>query len=311
MCRRHSKAISKLKKIPSLRPKFTHSKLLKSTLMVLILAIAFLVRLLPVRWGYYLNEFDPYYQFRQTEYIVKNGLLGANGWISWHDYLSWYPWGNVIRYASYPGLAILAATSFMALNTLGFPFTSFPTLDPLLSDPIYVFCVIFPVLMATLASLAIYFLGKDLGGEPVGMFAALFLALDSSYISRTALGFFDDESVGILSLDSFLSLFLKVYRKRKTIENKTIICNCCWFHISLPQRFVGCSSVSNCNDCPVRLMSVNDWKILNTPVYVVFNRLRHSSPNCRLRSPPWHLVHNGNRSFTRLWSPLPPLYCRN
>jgi dolichyl-diphosphooligosaccharide--protein glycosyltransferase len=183
--------------------------------MALILAIAFLVRLLPVRWGYYLNEFDPYYQFRQTEYIVKNGLLGANGWISWHDYLSWYPWGNVIRYASYPGLPALAATLFMTLNTLGVSFTSFPTLDPLLSNPIYVFCVIFPTVMATLASLAIYFLGKDLGGEPVGMFAALFLALDSSYISRTALGFFDDESVGILSLILFCLFFLRSIEKEK------------------------------------------------------------------------------------------------
>ncbi len=208
------KAIKDLK-ISYLRPKFSHATLLKSTLMVLILAIAFLVRLLPVRWGYYLNEFDPYYQFRQTEYIIKNGVLGANGWISWHDYLSWYPWGNVIRYASYPGLAILAATSFMALNTLGVPFNYFPTLDPLLSDPIYVFCVIFPTIMATLASLAIYFLGKDIGGEPVGMFAALFLALDSSYISRTALGFFDDECVGILSLILFCLFFLRSIEKEK------------------------------------------------------------------------------------------------
>ena len=207
-------------KISHLRPKFSHATLLKSTLLILILAIAFLVRLLPVRWGYYLNEFDPYYQFRQTEYILKNGLLGANGWISWHDYYSWYPWGNVIRYASYPGVAILAASMYTVLNTLGVTFSPSPSLDTLLSDPVYNFCVISPVFLATLACLAIYFLGKDIGGEAVGMFAALFLALDSSYISRTALGFFDDESVGVLSLILFCLFFLRSIEKEKPWKSR-------------------------------------------------------------------------------------------
>jgi dolichyl-diphosphooligosaccharide--protein glycosyltransferase len=200
-------AVSWLKKLPTMRLKASQSTITKTTAILLILVIAFLIRLLPIRWGYYLNEFDPYYHYRQTKYIIENGLWGQNGWITWHDYLSWYPWGNVIRVAAYPGLPVTAAVLYQIVSALGIPLTLGPTLDPLLSDPVYVLCVILPVIMGTLTCLVIYFLGKDIGGPTVGLFAALFLALDPSYIDRTALGFFDDESVGIFSLLLF-SLFL-------------------------------------------------------------------------------------------------------
>jgi dolichyl-diphosphooligosaccharide--protein glycosyltransferase len=203
-----------LKKIKAIRPRVSRSSLIKSALILLILVIAFGVRFLPVRWGYYMSEFDPYYQYRQTKYIVENGLFGENGWIGWHDYLSWYPWGNEIRYHSYPGLPLTAAGFYTVLNALGVPLVPNPSLDPLLSDPVYIVCVIFPVIMGTLTCLVMYFLGKDLGGEAVGLFAALFLALDASYIGRTSLGFFDDETVGIFSMFVFVFVFLR------SIDNK-------------------------------------------------------------------------------------------
>ena len=174
--------------------------------------------MLPIRWGYYLSEFDPYYQYRQTKYIVENGLLGQNGWIEWHDYLSWYPWGNPISAKSYPGLPIAAASLYIFLNALGVNFVTNPTLDPLLSDPVYILCVIFPVIMGSLTCLVIYFLGKDLSGEAVGMFAALFLALDPAYIARTSLGFFDDETIGIFTLIIFILFFHRSIDKNKSMN---------------------------------------------------------------------------------------------
>ena len=205
-------------KSQAMRPKVSHSSLIKCTLVLLILVIAFCVRLLPVRWGYYLSEFDPYYQYRQTKYIVENGLLGENGWISWHDYMSWYPWGNEIPYHSYPGLPITAAALYLILDALGVSFVPNPTLDPLLSDPVYNLCVIFPAIMGTITCLVMYFLGRDLGGEAVGMLAALFLALDSAYIGRTALGFFDDETVGIFGILIFILLFLRSIDGNKPLK---------------------------------------------------------------------------------------------
>jgi len=202
-----NKILRFLKKITYIRPEISHSSLLKFSILAIIFILAFCVRILPIRWGYYLNEFDPYYHYRQTKYIVENGLIGEGSWSTWHDYLSWYPWGNEIHRRAYPGLPVLAAAIYMTLKALNIPLVIGPTLDPLQSDPIYVLCVIFPVVMGSITCIVMYFLGRDLGGEAVGMLAALFLALDTSYIGRTCLGFFDDESVGILSVLLFMFFF--------------------------------------------------------------------------------------------------------
>ncbi len=209
---------SGLEKAQILRPKVSHASLVKGSLIVIILVIAFSVRLLPIRWGYYLSEFDPHYQYRHTKYIVENGLLGDKGWVSWHDYLSWYPWGNKMSRTSYLGLPLTAAAMYLVLRALGVPIVSGPSLDPLQSDPVYVFVVLFPALMGTVTCLVMYFLGKDLAGDSAGLFAALFLALDSAYIGRTSLGFFDDETVGIFSILLYILCFLRSLDERKPLR---------------------------------------------------------------------------------------------
>jgi dolichyl-diphosphooligosaccharide--protein glycosyltransferase len=195
-----------LKKAPIKRPVVSHSSLIRDVLLVMIMVIAFGVRLLPVRWGMYLSEFDPYYQYRQARYIVDHGYLG---WTQWHDYMSWYPSGNMMPQTSYPGVGLAIAGLYTFLNALGIRIVQQPSLDPLLSDPVYNVAVIFPVIMGTVTCLVMYFLGRDLGGESVGIFAALFLALDSSYIGRTSLGFCDDETVGIFSMLLVIIFFMR------------------------------------------------------------------------------------------------------
>jgi len=226
-----SKIPRSLRKIISFRPEISSASLMRFIILALIFILAFCVRILPIRWGYYLNEFDPYYHYRQTKYIIQHGLLGDKGWASWHDYLSWYPWGNEISRHAYPGLPVLAATIYMILNALKIPIITGQTLDPLQSDPVYVLCVMLPVIMGSVTCIVMYFLGRDLGGEAVGMLAALFLALDSSYIGRTCLGFFDDESVGILSILLFIFFFNRSIERKESfgslknviLSSKTIL----------------------------------------------------------------------------------------
>jgi dolichyl-diphosphooligosaccharide--protein glycosyltransferase len=66
------------------------------------------------------------------------------------------------------------------------------------------FCAILPPIMGTVCVLIIYFIGKDIGGKAVGMLAALFLALDASFIERSNLGWFETE----MSMFAFLLFFL-------------------------------------------------------------------------------------------------------
>jgi len=136
--------------------------------------------------------------------------------------MSWWPWGRDVGYTSFPGLAYVAATMYNILNALGVPMVPANTAGQLAADPVYNFVIMFPVIMATITVLAIYFWGKDIGGKEVGLFTAFFLALNGSYIGRTALGFYDDETVGVLSIIIYSLFFLRAIETEKPIRSTII-----------------------------------------------------------------------------------------
>ena len=215
------KIVEILKSFKVLHFPISHSTLVYASLLSLILFLAFMVRLLPLRWGFYLSEFDPHWHYRLTKHMVDNGLLTwTSGWSMAdpsRDMMSWYPWGRDVAATSFPGLALTAAVFYQIANALGFSFNF--SSNPLVSDPVYNFCVIFPVIMGTLTCLVMYFLGKDIGGKQAGLFSAFFLALSSSFIGRTSLGFFDDESVGIFAILLFILFFLRSIEPERSLKN--------------------------------------------------------------------------------------------
>jgi dolichyl-diphosphooligosaccharide--protein glycosyltransferase len=209
--------IDSLKNLGRLRIKVSHGSILTFSALVLILFVAFNMRLFPLRWEIdpkagsvqlHLSEFDPYHQYRLTERILSNGFAFWT-WrdLNWIDSRSWYPRGVDLMRMSYPGLALTAAFPYSIISLLG--------IDIGLMD----FCAIFPAIAGMLASLVIYFLGKDIGGRPVGLLAALFLALSPSYIQRTQVGFFDDETVGVLALLLFALLFLRAIERSRPLSS--------------------------------------------------------------------------------------------
>lgn len=198
------------------RPKVSHTLTLTYASLAVILIIAFIARLFPMRWEIdpttgkttlLLSEFDPYFQYRFTEYIIKNGFIS---WVwpnQWIDYQRWYPQGFNVAKGAYPGLPMTAAFFYEIISMLG------------VNMDLMSFCSLFPAIMGMLACLAMYFLGKDMGGKSVGLLAALLLALHPSYIQRTSVGFFDDETVGILALIVFAVLFLRAIEDTRSIKS--------------------------------------------------------------------------------------------
>jgi dolichyl-diphosphooligosaccharide--protein glycosyltransferase len=216
------KAVNTLTSIGALRLRISHSSLIHISLLALILVIAATVRLLPLRWGFDLSEFDPHMHYRLTSYIVDNGFFA---WRSWTDTMSWYPYGLHVSSAILPGLSTTAAVFYQIANALNLapgPMLSSQVYNPLTADPVFNFVVIFPVIMATLTVLVAYFVGRDIGGKEVGLFSAFFLALSSPYISRTSLGFFDDETVGIFGILLFMFFFLRSIDPEKSSRNSFI-----------------------------------------------------------------------------------------
>jgi dolichyl-diphosphooligosaccharide---protein glycosyltransferase len=51
----------------------------------IVFTTAFIMRSYPAKYGFYLNEFDPYFDYRATKYIVDHGL---SAYWKWHDTIS-------------------------------------------------------------------------------------------------------------------------------------------------------------------------------------------------------------------------------
>ena len=167
----------------------------------LIVVIALIVRMMPIRWGYYLNEFDPYLQWRMAQYTVDHGFLA---WFQWHDSLSWYPYGADMPTWNLYGEAFVVAAIVMLLRFMGVNVAVFDA------------AMFFPVFAGTLTVIAAYFLGKDFWGKGAGMLTALFLALNPSSIGRTQLGFLRHEPLGIL-----LMVLIFLFFRRSTVPNSS------------------------------------------------------------------------------------------
>ena len=200
-----------IKLLKNLRVKMSHDLILQISILSIILLIAFAIRLLPMRWGLHLSEFDPYAQYRSAEYIVNNGFAS---WFTWTDEKRWYPAysgysgysgeGIPVYRAYFPGVPFTAAFLYKILQMLALPIG------------LYEFAVIFPPIMAALTCLVMYLWSRDTWGKTVGLFSALFLALNGSYIGRTSLGWFDDEAIGIFAIVLFAFLFLRSLDEQRT-----------------------------------------------------------------------------------------------
>jgi len=201
--------VNGLKSLGKARIRISHSSIMTLSVLLLILFIAFTIRIFPLRWeiqtgSMHLSEFDPYYQYSLTKYMVENGLISPYWPNQWVDKQRWYPDG-INMAMSYPALPMTAAFLYNIVSALG------------IQIDLMSFCALFPAIMGTLACLIIYFLGKDIGGTTVGLFAALFLALSPSYIQRTSLGFFDDETIGIVALLLFMFMFLRAIEEERPV----------------------------------------------------------------------------------------------
>ncbi|MCJ7732837.1 glycosyltransferase family 39 protein, partial [Candidatus Bathyarchaeota archaeon] len=191
--------------LSKLRP--TRLQAIEISILAAIAIVAALLRILPLQYGSYFTAFDPLFQYRATQYVVENGFAS---WWTWHDTLSWYPMGRDIAATAYPGIPFSAAFLFLVQKTLG------------LGISLYNVCLYFPVFMAVVTIITIYYLGRELSGRPTGIFAALFLAITPAFIQRTALGFFDTENIGIFAIVATSLFFLRSSDKERNTKQRAI-----------------------------------------------------------------------------------------
>jgi dolichyl-diphosphooligosaccharide--protein glycosyltransferase len=173
--------------------------------LVIAFTTAFIMRSYPAKYGFYLNEYDPYFNYRATKYIVDNGL---DAYSKWHDTMSWYPEGRDIAKTSQSGLHIVTAFLY---NVFG---QGVKLLD---------FTIILPVILSSLTTIVIFAVVRTISGSSsAGLFASLLFAFSPFIIQRGNLGWFKSEPLGLflglLALYLFLSAIKYTSNNNKEIK---------------------------------------------------------------------------------------------
>ncbi|KAL7480004.1 hypothetical protein ACHAW6_005716 [Cyclotella cf. meneghiniana] len=71
-----------------------------------LLSTAYDIRMHAIRtYGYIIHEFDPWFNFRATQYLHDNGWAK---FATWYDYMVWYPLGRPVGTTIYPGMQVTA-----------------------------------------------------------------------------------------------------------------------------------------------------------------------------------------------------------
>jgi len=176
------------------RPQVKREHLLLYLSLTLIVLGAFILRILPIfSTDILLKGLDPWVQYRSAEYILENGL--AN-FLNWYDTTSWYPMGKEMGKTLYIVIPITAVIFYKIALFFGFSTT-------LLTVSYFV-----PAIFGAATILVIYKLGSALHSKRTGVFAAFFLAMAEGFLSRTIVGFYDNECVGIFLM--FLTFYFFV-----------------------------------------------------------------------------------------------------
>ena len=173
----------------------TFNHLLIIGILFLSFSISFMIRTLPGVHGWELNEFDPFFNFRATEFLVNNGL---ESYFLWIDDLSWYPNGRNVSETSQVMLHIFT----------GFTYQLFAA-----DIDLYQYVIIFPVLIGSLTTIVIFALTRTIFGTTIGLISSLLFSISLPIMVRGQLGWFKSEPLGI-----FLGL-LSVYLLLSGIKN--------------------------------------------------------------------------------------------
>lgn len=197
-----------------LQPKLTLSGVVLWVTLTIIGVLAFVVRIIPIRYGLTLSEFDPFWHYYVAQRVVDQGFLSVFGWI---DTRSWIALPHVVDGITVYGRDVVSTTPLGLPYTVAALYLFLKALGAQMT--LLEFSIFFPPLMGAVTSVAIFFLAKDLDGKVAGLLAALFLALNDAFISRTTLGFLKHETIGILAIIIASLLFLRSIESKKPVSH--------------------------------------------------------------------------------------------
>jgi len=150
-------------------------------------------------FGLVIHEFDPWFNFRATQYLADHGL---SKFFKWYDYMSWSPLGRPIGTTIYPGMQMVSVFIWNVLNH--------PSISPLVAKVLGVskfaislndVCCYVPVGFGAFATSLIFLFTWVTSGSPnAALVAAGIMAIIPAHLMRSVGGGFDNESVAVSCL---------------------------------------------------------------------------------------------------------------
>jgi len=174
---------------------------------------AYDIRMGAVReYGMVIHEFDPWFNFRATEYLYYNGW---KRFCTWFDYKSWYPLGRPVGTTIYPGLQVTAV--FIKNRIL-------PT------KSLTEICCLMPAWFGSVASAFVGLLAhesvysSELKSKiPVrsaalecGIAATAIMAVVPAHLMRSIAGGFDNESLALTAMTGTYYFWVRSLRNERS-----------------------------------------------------------------------------------------------
>jgi len=170
-------------------------------ILAISFSVSFMIRSQAADYGFELNEFDPFFNLRATQFIVDNGFAE---YLEWHDDKSWHTiGGRDVSNTSQVMLHLTAATLYQIFGG---------------GLSLYEFTILFPVIFGSFTCIVIFAMVRVIGGTTAGLFAALFFSVSVPIILRGTIGWFKSEPLGLFYGIFALYFFLSGIKS----ENKKI-----------------------------------------------------------------------------------------
>lgn len=189
---------------------------------LLIITVGILYRLPPIlRYGFVLQEYDPYFNYKVTKYLSENGFFE---FLSWKDEKVWHPYGRNIASTCYPGMMIYTV---ICGNILG-----------LFNINMYIneLCVIFPLIGSIFTFFGMIKLSSFISVDRNITTISLFLmTTTASFLGRSTGGFYDYECISIGLLLWCFYYYLKCIYKTSVFNIFKLI----FFYLNLASSWGG------------------------------------------------------------------------
>ncbi|ELP94622.1 dolichyl-diphosphooligosaccharide--protein glycosyltransferase subunit STT3A, putative [Entamoeba invadens IP1] len=178
--------------------KTLNSTAIRGSYLLVCVAIAVLIRIYSVlRYESVIHEFDPYFNYRATKFLLANGLDSFNNWF---DETAWYPLGRIVGTTVYPGLMYTSVFFYRVLEFLH------------LTVDIKDICVFLGPVFAAFTVIVGYKMTLEVSTQGAAYIAAFMIAIVPGYISRSVAGSYDNECISIFALLFTFYMWIKAVK---------------------------------------------------------------------------------------------------